>query len=102
MRILLWLVLVLALPALGQEAETYVFPGRVKSRAELSLVVEHQGKAATFRLDELKLDPGIQPGSRVVVYYQETLDADVLQATRVVPWPIWRKMPAPTGPLKAR
>lgn len=96
------LFLLLTLPVAAEETETYVFPGKVKSRAELSLQVEGSGKVATFRLDEIKLDSAVQPGSRVVVYYHETLDADVVQASKVTLWPFWKKMPAATGPLKGK
>lgn len=84
--------------AQADQSDVYVYGGRVKARGDLTLEVENGGQSRSFRLDEIKVPDEIKPGVRVVVYYTPTMDADVVQATKVVVWPLWKRLPKTTTP----
>lgn len=69
----------------GRQPGAYVFQGVVQSRSVSQLVVKSEnGKTKTFVISEKTgIADSVQVGSRVVVSFQGTLDADVMEALNV-------------------
>ena len=77
----------------GRQPGAYVFQGTVQSRSVSQLVVKSEnGQAKTFTLsDKTGIADTVQAGSRVLVSFQGTLDAGVMEAVNVKELPAKKK-----------